>query len=232
MRKGPQEQCWAVCCYNLWTDTLGPKGHFSINNQYTDKRNIVFTAPKHLKFPGKSPAGWNLLSLLDDGGSAHCDLQCCRKFSVFFPRSVPRYSRTSTDGSFCLCSNIHCSYETLYRRAVASQIMSSLKDWLFLFLLLVNLQEFYTNVVSTLSLWGVVCRASEACEYILWVFFSNLPRILFIYLFIYLNVDTLNNKVLKCLVWMWETHTVYIFNLYSKSCVWLLLNNMGRSLNV
>lgn len=106
MRKGPQERCWALCCYNLWTDTLGPKGHFSINNQYTDKRNIVFTAPKYLKFPGKSPCGWNLLSLLDDGGSAHCDLQCRRKFSVVFPRSVPRYSRVGRL-HFCLCSNMH-----------------------------------------------------------------------------------------------------------------------------
>lgn len=106
MRKGPQERCWALCCYNLWTDTLGPKGHFSINNQYTDKRNIVFTAPKYLKFPGKSPCGWNLLSLLDDGGSAHCDLQCRREFSVVFPRSVPRYSRVGRL-HFCLCSNMH-----------------------------------------------------------------------------------------------------------------------------
>lgn len=80
----------------------GPKGIF----QYTDKRNIVFTAPKYLKFPGKSPCGWNLLSLLDDGGSAHCDLQCRRKFSVVFPRSVPRYSRVGRL-HFCLCSNMH-----------------------------------------------------------------------------------------------------------------------------
>lgn len=65
--------------------------------------------------------------------------------------------RTSTDGSldFMVCA-LTGSYKILYRQAVASQIMASQKDLLFLFLLLVNLQEYYTNFVSTLSLWGIV----------------------------------------------------------------------------
>ena len=47
----------------------------------------------------------------DDGSHcAHWDLQCCRHFSVPFPRSVPRYNPVSAvyRQFLGLCSNMHC----------------------------------------------------------------------------------------------------------------------------
>ncbi len=86
-------------------------------------------SPDRSVWPGgpKSPGGSKLLPFMDDEDHCvHWDLQCCRNFSVPFPRSVPRYNPVSEvyrqflglHGLVCaLTCTVHCG--TLYRQVCA-----------------------------------------------------------------------------------------------------------------
>ena len=137
----------------------------------------------------KSPDGSKLLPFTDDRGHcAHWDLQCCRHFSVPFPRSVPQYNPVSEvyrqflglHGLVCaLTCTVNCG--TLYRRCVPFQIMSNQ----------LNLPQVDSNqVVQTSQGWSVdtectwdqllsvMAKAVSTYVLVRFLFLINLQKIL------------------------------------------------------